>query len=93
MEISAYYIGLKPDEFWNLTLREFNRLIYAYNKQQKEERQKLALHASWVMSPHLKKPISPSQLLGTDKQVAKKKRDDSKAFFERAKEKGAHPKG
>lgn len=60
---------MKPDEFWRLTLAEFNDLVKGYEWRDEQEWQRIAQLAAWTMSPHLKKPISADKLLNKKKDT------------------------
>jgi hypothetical protein len=54
---------LTPDTLGTLTLADLYDMVEGYNLREQKELEKLALLASWIMSPHLKKPITPDKLL------------------------------
>ena len=60
---------MKPDEFWRLTLTEFNDLVKGYEWRDEQEWQRTAQLAAWTMSPHLKKPIGADKLLNKKKDT------------------------
>lgn len=64
-------LNLMPEQFWSLTYKEFLELVEGYKYRNELEWRKIAQLASWIMAPHLKRPISADKLLGKDK---KKKR-------------------
>lgn len=43
----AYEAGLKPDEFWSLTLREFSLYIEAYSRRMRQEHEQ-SMIAAWL---------------------------------------------
>ena len=57
-------LALKPDEFWDLTPREFNLMEDGWKWRWENLEELYAWHAANVMAPHLKRPIKPWQLLG-----------------------------
>jgi hypothetical protein len=67
-------LGLKPSEFWSLTLVEYNELVDAFVYEQKrkfeETHHLLAWHAANVMnaSGNLKKPVTVEKLIGGNKE-------------------------
>ncbi|MFS1513060.1 phage tail assembly chaperone [Chengkuizengella sp. SCS-71B] len=63
MQAFAYGIlSLKPQEFWSLTLAEYNLMIKGYELREEQEWRRTAQLAAWVMSPHLKRPITADKL-------------------------------
>lgn len=58
----AYRIGLKPQEFEELSPGEFRRLVEAYEARRKDEDYRRSYFVSLLMNPHLKEPISPEQI-------------------------------
>ncbi|QQK75097.1 hypothetical protein HUG15_05750 [Salicibibacter cibarius] len=51
---------MRPWEFWELTLAEFNVMIDSYLWLDYQENAKLAKHARWVMSAHVKENKIPA---------------------------------
>lgn len=58
----AYRIGIHPDEFGNLQVREFNLMLEAYKVRQKDEDYKRSYFVSMIMRPHLQEPVSPDKI-------------------------------
>jgi hypothetical protein len=54
---------LKPDEFWRLTLTEFNDLVKGYEWRDEQEWQRIAQLAAWTINPHIKRSITADKLL------------------------------
>ena len=52
----AYRIGLKPQEFEELSPGEFRRLV------EKDEDYRRSYFVSLLMNPHLKEPVTPEQI-------------------------------
>lgn len=63
MEVAFSEIGLLPDEFWDLTWREFNLIAKHRESVIVREWDIARTLASWSVSPHTKKPIKPQDLL------------------------------
>lgn len=57
-------LDMRPDEFWGLTPWECGVLIEGAAGREEREWERAALIATCAMNPHLKKPITPAQLLG-----------------------------
>ncbi|MGM7683741.1 phage tail assembly chaperone [Cytobacillus sp. Hm23] len=71
MQTFAYgFLCLKPDEFWSLTLTEFNLIVKGFEMKEELAWRKQAQLAAWIMSPHLKRPMSADKLL--KKKITKK---------------------
>ena len=78
MKYAIAISNIKPWEFWELTLAEFNVMMDAYLWNDYHERARLAMHARWVMSPHVKSSNIPTveELIGKhpdDKEEEEKK--------------------
>jgi hypothetical protein len=54
---------LTPKSLGKLTYGEFIDLYDGFKWREKRQLELLALSASWVTAPHLKKPIDPNDLL------------------------------
>lgn len=82
MQRVAYgLLGLKPHEFWSLTLKEFHWMMEGYRLKEDQEWRKIAQLASWTMSPHLKRPIRADQLYRPQQQ-RKKSATEARTDFE-----------
>lgn len=59
-------IGLKPKEFYRLTIQEFTTAVKAHNKKRQEEWLRTAWLASWIINVQLPrgKNVNPQKLLG-----------------------------
>lgn len=55
MRYAYAYLDIKPADFWDLTLAEYNVMMEGYKIREYKEREKNAEHALWVMSPHVGK--------------------------------------
>jgi hypothetical protein len=69
---------LTPKSLGKLTYGEFLELYEGFKWREKRQLELLALSASWVTSPHLKKPIDPADLLKPmqeKKQVTKEEKE------------------
>ncbi|AGK52035.1 hypothetical protein [Bacillus sp. 1NLA3E] len=64
-------LNLSPEQLGRLTYGEFLDLYDGYKWREKRRLEMLALSASWITAPHLKRPIDPNDLL---KPAAKKKK-------------------
>jgi hypothetical protein len=64
-------LNLMPQQFWGLTLAEFNDLIEGYKWRNRREWEKFAQLAVWT-SQKLRKNTTAKKLLGTDKSEKKK---------------------
>ena len=72
MQKRAYgFLKLQPHEFWRLTPKEYMLMLEGYMDYDDSIMQKVAQLASWVTAPHLKNPVSPKKLLGTDNKKSK----------------------
>ena len=84
----AYRIGLKPQEFEELTPGEFRLLVEAHEARRKDEDYRRAYFVSLLMNPHLKEPITPEQIYDplyyTAEEIEKKKNqqaEDEAEYF------------
>lgn len=59
-------MGLKPDEFWDLSWVELDYLARHKNKQVYLEWDIARTLGVWMLSPHTKKKIKPRDLLKLD---------------------------
>lgn len=57
-------MGLKPWEFDRLTPPEFARMLKGYRARQEQELYRTAWLACWIISPHVKRKLTPEKLLG-----------------------------
>lgn len=55
---TAGSVGIKPAEFWDMTLREFSLYVRGYNEKTEREMDMLAWHAATTMNVHVKKGSS-----------------------------------
>ena len=60
MKYAVAVLNIKPVEFWDLTLAEFNIAMEAYQWKQYQERIINAEHALWTVMPHVKSDRLPS---------------------------------
>lgn len=56
-------MGLSPDVLWDLSWREFDLLRKHYEDSKWDEYNRLRILGSWVLAPHTKKKVKPSDLL------------------------------
>jgi len=61
-------IGLKPEEFYKLTIQEFTTAVNAHGKKRQEEWLRTAWLASWIINVQLPrgKNVTPQKLLGAE---------------------------
>lgn len=78
MKYAIAVLDIKPAEFWDLTLAEFNIAMESYMWKQEQEMEldmlKLARAAQWHMLPHVKVNDIPSieKLLGKEPKKEEK---------------------
>lgn len=56
-------MGLLPDQLWDLSWREFELLRKHHEDKRWDEYDRLRIMGSWVLAPHTKKKVKPSDLL------------------------------
>ena len=81
-------LQLLPDQFWRLTMREFDLLRAGFHRREDRAWEKVAALGLWVLAPYSKKHMTPAELLGrvrlhTLPSSGDEAKDD--AAFERAK--------
>ena len=64
MKYAIAILNIKPVEFWEMTLSEFNVAMEAYEWKVYQERVRNAEHALWILSPHVKKLPPIKDLVG-----------------------------
>ena len=64
MKYAIAILNIKPVEFWELTLAEFNIAMEAYEWKVHQERVRNAEHAIWTLMPHVKEVPSIKDLVG-----------------------------
>lgn len=64
MQTLSAQIGLRPDEFWRLTVAEFRLMVAGYRQSLEAQQELLAWHAANIMNMWSKKTITPQKLLG-----------------------------
>ena len=64
MKYAIAILNIKPVEFWEMTLSEFNIAMEAYEWKVYQERVRNAEHALWTLSPHIKDAPSINDLVG-----------------------------
>ena len=85
VEITAYgFLELTPDQFFNLTPREFSLMYEGFKLRERRK----AHYVQWLLSPHVRKVPKLTDVLGfgddkTPKHVARKIQDDTLAELER----------
>jgi len=80
MKYAVGAFGYTPNDFWEMTLAEFNVMMDGYNWRIYQERIKTAEHAKWVLGPFIKKNKMPTieDLIGEppgEKEKRKKERE------------------
>ena len=60
MKYAIAILNIKPAEFWELTLAEFNVSMESYEWKIYQERKINAEHALWTVMPHVKADKLPS---------------------------------
>lgn len=61
-------MGIFPDQFWALTPYEFGRMIDGHAMRVKEEQRLLAWQTAYLLRPHIKNPVTASELMGEVKR-------------------------
>lgn len=75
MKYAVAVLNIKPCEFWELTLAEFNVAMEAYQWKRRQEREMFAEQTQWMLLPHVDnadKLPSISQILGEEEQKEEK---------------------
>lgn len=58
-----------------MTPREYAKTVEGFKRAQERVRHLLGWQISWIIAPHLKRPISPNKILGITTH------DDERRFF------------
>lgn len=61
-EIAYAELALKPKEFEELQPHEIHALIRGWKRREKARDYKEAYFAAWMISPHLKEPVSAERI-------------------------------
>lgn len=79
MKYAIAILNIKPAEFWELTLAEFNVAMDAHVWKEYQESTKRAQLAQWIIGPHMdaKKIPSIEQMVGENPED-KKEREENK---------------
>lgn len=74
MKYAVAILNIKPAEFWELTLAEFNVIMNSYEWKIRQERIRNAEQAQWYMLPRVKADNIPSikQMLGESEEEKEK---------------------
>jgi hypothetical protein len=72
MKYAIAILNIKPSEFWELTLAEFNVAMDAFLWKEDRELRNLAQQAQWMLIPYGKEPIPVSTLMGDEKPEEEK---------------------
>jgi hypothetical protein len=77
-------LNLSHEQFWSLTIAEFNDLVEGYVWREERQMERMAQLAVWITAPHLKKPWTVEKLLGKKKETEQPKitPEDKKKLFE-----------
>lgn len=72
-------LGLLPQQFWDMTPGELKDMVEGFKLREELEWRKTAQLAAWIVSPHLKKPVTADKLLGKNKQKKTTTPEETKA--------------
>lgn len=61
--------GIRPEEFWDLTPREYDNLLHGYRMRSDSEWQRTAQLAAWLLQGQGNKNVTADKLLGKGQQV------------------------
>ncbi|WP_226894839.1 phage tail assembly chaperone [Oceanobacillus oncorhynchi] len=80
MKYAVGAFGYTPNDFWEMTLAEFNVMMDGYIWRNYQERVKMAEHARWILSPQVKQNKMPDieKMVGEppgEKEKRKKERE------------------
>lgn len=62
-EVAYVDLGLLPEQFWDLTWKEFDYLVRAKQSRDYQVWDVARTIGTWILSPHTKKKIKPKDLL------------------------------
>lgn len=65
-------LALRPWELYQLTLAEFNGMVEGYQWREERKKEHLAVLATWITAPHMKRPYNVDKLLNRKKKEKKK---------------------
>lgn len=71
-------LGLRPDEFWDLTFREYIIKWRGYQQRQEEWERVIRLQTYYTISPHLKDKIEPFDLWTLPSEVRAKEAEQER---------------
>lgn len=63
IEAGLRYCGLTPEQFWDLSFREFDLLLLHESDKREDAYNRVRMLGVWTLSPHTKKRIKPKDLL------------------------------
>lgn len=79
-------LTMRPEDFWPLTPYECATMIEGAAGREERAWERAALIATCALNPHLKKPITPDQLLGRRKTTVRDPGAEVEALKARAAE-------
>ena len=75
-------LGLKPWEFDELSVMDFNEMVDGYNQKTMADRWAMAYWTANIMNVSIKHPVSPSELMKPfTKDAGRTRAKDAEAFF------------
>ena len=83
-EEQAYYIGLLPHEFFNLTLKEFKKLATARHKRITDDRRVAEYHSALICAvlANINRPKNGKRFKPTDFMSREKKKKSTEELLE-----------
>lgn len=73
-------LGLDPETFWGLSLRDFSIKMHAYREKQERWERVVRLQTYWIVSPNIKpeEKVQPSDLWTLPSEMADKALENKK---------------
>lgn len=73
-------LGLDPETFWGLSLRDFSIKMQAYREKQERWERVVRLQTYWIVSPNIKpeEKVQPSDLWTLPSEMADKALENKK---------------
>lgn len=73
-------LGLDPETFWGLSLRDFSIKMQAYREKQEAWEKVIRLQTYWIVSPNIKpeEKVQPSDLWTLPSEMADKALENKK---------------
>lgn len=81
-EVGFGPLALRPVQLYELTLSEFNSLVDGYKWREERHREKLAVLATWITAPHMKRPYKIDKLLGRKKEKKKTNKEETASILD-----------